>query len=461
MEACDVPSRGSGLTIPDLQKPETATTSLSRLAPVVFAANTGSAVAGIAVHFITAAVLGPSGKGVLTAMLAVPTLAVAVANMGVHIAIPLVAARGSVSRPASVTLGLIVALLLGLGSSIVLLALLPLLAATVFVNVPPDLQLFSVAGATPLMGAFALVFVLPALGYVRELLTLRLIQGGIYVAATGGLALVGKLNVAAAFFSYALSMGIFLVATALLFRAWRDVSWSALVELGRARRLALTSYVAAVAQHITYRLDTLLVASLRPPGDLGLYAVATALAELVWYVPDAITPILLRAVATSAAPRALATSTFVARTTLLIASAWAILLALFATVLLRYVLPQFTASTNPLLLLLLGTVAASPLRTSLADLIARGHASSSAQISMLGVILGAGLYPLGILAAGIVGAAAATGCIYIIQAAVAIRLLSLRTATSVSEFIVPRREDFSVYGAAVRTLLGRARQSDV
>lgn len=426
----------------------------SRLSPVIFFGNATAALAGIAVHLITAAVLGPSGKGVLAVMQAVPTLTVAAGNCGVHLALAVLAARQSLSPKAALALGVVVPLCLGAVGSVVLLAILPLLGSTVFVNVPNPLRVLSVFATAPLMAVFVLVFTLPALGYVRQFFGIRVLQAVSYVALSAGLAALGALNVFSAFMAYVFSFIAFLVATAFLFKIWRYVSGDALVTLLRASPLALTSYLGSLAQHVTYRLDTLLVASLMPLSDLGFYAVATAIAELVWYVPDAISPLLIRVIAINPG-RAGPASAFVARTALVVAALSAVLVGAGSSLVIHYALPQFTPTLGPLAVLLVGTVAGSPMRTSLADLIARGEAVSSMRVSAFGMLLAVISYPLGILTVGILGAAAATAFVYWVEAIVSLNLLRRRAGVRTRDLLIPTAEDFIAYTAAARAATRR------
>jgi O-antigen/teichoic acid export membrane protein len=142
-------------------------------------------------------------------------------------------------------------------------------------------------------------------------------------------------------------------------------------HLRAARTLGLPAMLGELAMLAAYRLDLVLVGMLLDPSDLGRYAVAVAVAELLWIVPAGASQVLLPQVAhdgrgTATGPVILLTAT--------IGAAGAVGLSVAGP----YAIPlifgdAFGGATDALPWLAGASVVLGAWRLLLADLAARGH----------------------------------------------------------------------------------------
>lgn len=185
-------------------------------------------------------------------------------------------------------------------------------------------------------------------------------------------------------------------------------------------RYGLAGHVGTVFQNLNYRVDFYLVALLLSTTDVGVYAVATALAEALLLFPDALGVVVMhRAAATPLAVRATQVTLrlglvvgAVGGVALAVASRW-IVPAVFG--------PAFGGAADAILALLPGVLAVAVWKTLVHDLAGRGHPSvksTSAGVALVVTLAGDLLL---IPPFGIVGAAAASSAAYAAAAAVAAR----------------------------------------
>ncbi len=404
--------------------------------------NTAWSLGGQLVRLATAllliALLDPAARGVQSLLVLVPTLAASLAMLGVSSATPVLLRRGfTESRllPNLLGLGLAVSGLLML----LAIPLLPLLAAFLSGE-------YTVRPGDVLLGLLLLPPQLLA-DYLRALLAARrdlrtvAISHGIQSAAQLGFALLLVLF---------LGLGAIGAVWATVLAAFAGLAWTlvAVMPLGslvpRLQRsvlrplldLGLRGHVGNVVQTFNYRLDLLLVQGFLGQASVGLYFTAVALAELVWYLPNAVASALLPEVAASD-DRTLTGR--VARITLpativcalgLLAVAWP------AFALLR---PAYLPAVPPMAVLLVGVVALSLHKVLASDLSGRGlpqYPSLSSTVA-LGITLAADLVLIPRL--GILGAALASTLAYLTQTTV-LTLFWVRQGGGWHE-LLPRRAD--------------------
>jgi O-antigen/teichoic acid export membrane protein len=200
--------------------------------------------------------------------------------------------------------------------------------------------------------------------------------------------------------------------------------------------LGLRGHVGNVVQTFNYRLDLLLVQGFLGQASVGLYFTAVALAELVWYLPNAVAAALLPEVAASH-DRALTGR--VARITLPITVLGAFGLLAIAWPAFALLRPAYLPAIAPMAVLLVGVVVLSLHKVLASDLSGRGlpqYPSISSSVA-LGVTLVADLVLIPWL--GIVGAALASTLAYTAQT-VLLTVIWIRRGGGWRE-LVPRRSD--------------------
>ena len=204
-------------------------------------------------------------------------------------------------------------------------------------------------------------------------------------------------------------------------------------------------FIADLLQWSVYRADTYFLGVQRPPADLGLYAVAQGLGEMLWIVPGAVSAVLLP-LQTKREESAQTPLTLMAcRIHFTIVLFLAVFMAGFAIPIIRIVFSApFVGAANPLWWLIPGCVIAVIPKTLWTEFGARGRygicLKAAAFACGMNLLLN---YPL-IERFGTAGAALATTVSYLVGALIQMVEYRKMTGARWSEFFLPSREDFEV-----------------
>jgi O-antigen/teichoic acid export membrane protein len=283
------------------------TRSFASSVAATYGANLGAAVLSLANVVITSRALGPVGRGDLVFLTTMAMLTATLATLGIEEANGNLAGVAPASRRALASNSVGLALVLG---GVAAGALLGLVAAFPAIGgeSTPALRWIAVAAIPILILQVALQFLIRA-DYGFALTNVATLAAPVLtVTVNGALAATGHITVEAAL---AIWVGAQLVATALL------VAYVArrLQGFGRPNvRLALNALGFGVKAHTgrvmktgNYRLDQWLLGSIGGSRELGLYSVAVAWSEAVFYLPEALgmvmRPDLVRASRSEAASR--------------------------------------------------------------------------------------------------------------------------------------------------------------
>jgi stage V sporulation protein B len=213
--------------------------------------------------------------------------------------------------------------------------------------------------------------------------------------------------------------------------------------LRTALRFGWHSHLGSVTQYLQHRSDILLVSYFLPLKELGVYAFAVSLAELLWYVPQAVGTVLMPHIAGNGEEDASYITPFVCRTTLALTTLLSVGLAVAATWLIPRVLPAFQASVRVLWILVPGVVAASIFKVLASDFNGRGKPIETFYPALiaLATVLVCGI--LVIPRFGICGAALVTTAGYILNSSLYIRSYSRMTAVPSANLLFLRAEDLA------------------
>lgn len=198
----------------------------------------------------------------------------------------------------------------------------------------------------------------------------------------------------------------------------------------------LRGYAGNVLQFFNYRLDTFIVNAFLGAAQVGIYGSAVSLAELLWYLPNAVSFVIFpKSAATSSAAMNRFTPR-VFRLTLGLTAAGAIALALAGGLLIRLIYgPAFAASYRPLLVLLPGVVLLGGGKVLTNEMAGRGYVHYNSINSGLALVLTVALDLLLIPRLGVTGAALASTLAYsatFITAIFVFRAVSGRAAAAAS-----------------------------
>lgn len=282
--------------------------SFTATAAATFGTNLGVAVISLLNVLVTARTLGPSGRGELALLTTIAILTASLAAFGVYEANANIGGREPAQRGALAANSLVLALALGGVAAAVVATLIAVFPAVG-------------GGADPALQALALAAI-PILILQGNLTTLIQSQYGFGVTniawllapvtnlvVNGAFAALGFLTVGTAIVVWIAGQ---IVATALL-------AWHAMRDLpslprpdrrlaGRMLSFGARTHVGRVMTMGNYRFDQWLVGAIAGQRELGLYSVAVAWAEALFYLPTALgmvqRPDLVRASATDAGARA-------------------------------------------------------------------------------------------------------------------------------------------------------------
>lgn len=214
--------------------------------------------------------------------------------------------------------------------------------------------------------------------------------------------------------------------------------------LRSAFRFGWHSHLGAVTQYLQHRSDILLVSYFLPLKELGLYAFAVSLAELLWYLPHAVGTVLMPHVAGSAEEEAGSITPFLCRTTLALTALLSVGLAAGGTWLIPRILPAFQASVRVLWILIPGVIAATIFKVLSSDFNGRGKPIETFYPAV--IALGTGLV-CGILVIprfGICGAALVATGGYLLNSFLYVRSYSRMTAVPIVNLLFLRSEDLAL-----------------
>lgn len=417
-----------------------------------FAAQAAGLVCGLASGVVIARCLGPTAKGAVAVYALAAGFVALAGNLGMGMANVHLVARGAVPPRRAWANSLAVAAALGIPLSVAAFFAAPLLG--IALRRPPDMGLLGIAlGSVPLLVMFDL--------------QLNLLQGAGDIAGSnrGGLA------------RQALRLAALVPLVALLPGGTAGALWSANIalaggniwclallrrrgavslvpdwpSLARSLGYGLKTLPGQLVQFFNYRLDLLMLALFWTNREAGVYSVAVFMAELVWYIPQAVITVLLPRV--SSAPTAqegLAITARAIRHTVLWSALCAAALAAAAPLAigLLYGAP-FAEAVPALWVLLLGIAALAPGKLAVVHLAGAGRPQYYTYLALVGIGLSVGLNLALVPRFGIIGAAAASAVAYAASGALALYWLRSRTGLGLRRSLLLRREDWSLYSDLV------------
>lgn len=248
---------------------------------------------------ITARALGPSERGQVALLLAISMVSSQLGGLAVEEANTNIAAEEPSSRRGLAANSIVFAVVFG--------AICALIIVLVFALAPSadggtsEVMQWLAIGTVPLLMLQMYLANLARADYAFRIINITWLMGpGITMVGNAGLWAAGELSVTSAFSCWIVAH---LAACSVL--AWHTVRRS--VGFGRpdpplARRtlrFALKAYVGRALLVGNYRLDQWILAGIAGPRELGLYSVAVAWAEVLFYVPTVLMavqrPYLVRA----------------------------------------------------------------------------------------------------------------------------------------------------------------------
>lgn len=423
----------------------------------VFATRIVRVALGFVINFTLARILGPSGRGIYQLVTLTPTTLVTLGQFGLPNAFSFFAGRGRSGARL-----LLLGLLLSGGLSVVLLGAtllaLPLLADNLLRAAPMELLLLGIVTIPfQLVAAFAGATLIGR-QTMRNYNIILIGQSVLMVVLIVTLVGVLQLGVTGAI----ISTIVVAIATALAtvvelrrsIRSDPDDPARPTVRIRELGGFGAKIYPASLAGFFGYRADVfMLSALLGDPAAIGLYTLGVSLAELTFFVPDAVSTVFFPRVAGMERQSADEKVATVTRFTVLVTLIATVGLIPAAFIAVHLILPDFTDALPAFLVLLPGIIALTvakvlasyvgglgiPLRVAIASGTALG-------VNVVGNLLL--IPPLGIM-----GAAVASLISYALNATLLIAIASGLSRRRPLDFVIPTRAEIE----RLREGLGEAR----
>lgn len=247
--------------------------------------------ASFLVGVLVARMLGVEGKGMLAVLMQVPAVLIVVLDLGITTANVYFVSREEVRPGTAVANSALIASVFGvLGAPLVYALLVGPLALA------PGLPSFAVGCAMLALPAGLFVSwlngVSAGVGDLRLPLRFSLTSSVVTLLALGGLLAVGAVGINGVIGASVL--GTLAGAVILLWglRRWLMPFCADADAARRAATFSLKAYAGNLAGFLLERQDMLLLGWLSGVGQVGIYSVGVSFAELVWYVPNALSTVI-------------------------------------------------------------------------------------------------------------------------------------------------------------------------
>jgi O-antigen/teichoic acid export membrane protein len=432
---------------------------LSVGAGAVFGTRTLNLVLTAATTFVLARLLGPQSMGGYYLLILIPPTMLALLSFGLPAAITYHTGRGD-DLDEIRTLTLILALGMSAVVAGLLLLLQPLLLGTVLAAAPPDLfpiVVFAIPGVFLVSLCNAVTLGRQRIrryNVLQATQAIFLFSGQLLVVGTMHAGLEGAIR------TYVVVMTVVAVASAATMIRLAPFRIGA--RLATARQLIRFGFVlqpAALAGFFNYRADVYLMSILlRDPGALGVYGLAVNIAELCFYIPDAVSTVFFPRVAASSGAESSAFVPVVTRTVLMLTTAAAVVMGCAVVVGIPLVLPAFELSVLPALILLPGIIGLSASKVLSAYMTGSGRPGFVSAVSVGALVLNVGLNLALIPALGPAGAATASLISYSVHGTLMLNVAARQAGVRVRDLSIPRRADLALVFRTVTTPL-RVRSS--
>jgi len=415
----------------------------------------------IGADVILARALGPDGKGAFYLLVLFPSLVALAVGMGLDRSLAIVVARSREAARSGFANVVLWTLMVGGLATIVSVALF----GPGTLSGPLRSVLPGISDSQFLLGALAipgeLFFGVGLLGLVgrRRIVSynaVRLLRRGLLllltatVVASLGLSLEGALTL------NLITLVVTVLAIVLAVR--RDGSLGLRPDLALLReqlRFGSRTVLGALAERLSYRVDAFLVNLLIGVSATGVYSVAAGLAEVLWYLPNALGLVLFsRAVIPGTDSTALAST--MTRLVVTLGIILALPLAVVAPALVEWAYGQaFAGAGETLRLLLPGVVAYGVVSVLTHFVIAAGSPGLYTWLVGTGLALNIGANLVAIPLAGIAGAAIASSISYSVTAVLTLLVFRRISGRGFTETLIIRRGDVRLVVSSLRAVAER------
>lgn len=407
---------------------------------------------------LTARVLGPERRGVLTLVMTLPLTLVYFADLGLSQAHVYFLGRNRRSESSIMANAVVIALAVGALVGLALWSIRGLVLSTLLDDLPAHYLTAILLLVPPLLLYTYWMTILRARQQFGYFNVLRLLMPLALLGCTALALLVFRGGIGWAVVAYltanvlAIAISLFVVGRLMRFKFAFD--WPLIRE---SLAYGLKSYLQNLIGHLTYRLDVYLVALFLPPSEIAFYGIATSVAELSWYIPNAVGMVLFPKLSNELEERIHPLTAEACRHTLIITAAVTTAVTLVGVIAIPLVYgADYRPATAPLIALAPGVLAMSLYKILTRNFSSRDRQQVSIVIAGLGLTLNVALDVLLIPRLGSTGAALASSCAYSVVGAAMLWAFRRDSQLSWREILQFGRSDWLRYqdvGAYVQARL--------
>jgi len=406
------------------------------------------------IDIIIARILGPTGKGIYSLVILIPSLLMLVGSLGINISNIYYIGKKRFKEEDLASNSILFGI--GIGTLIIVLSL-------VFLNYYPNLFFKDIE----LKYLKIIIFIVPFLLIQSFFASILLIKGKVLEFN-----LISIFRYSFLFVFIFISLIIFKKGVTVALICWIVASILSslfsvyLVKKIIRRRLSfkgyifkktlkfgIKGYIGNVVQFLNYRLDMFLINFLIGVTQVGYYSIAVVFAEMMWFIPNTIQTILFPKVSSSMKKEATEITSIICRHTVFLTSVVAIFSALIAKSLISIVYtPAYLPSVKPLLILLPGVVALSCSKILTSYLTGVGFPIIGTKGSIIALTVNIPLNILLIPKFGISGAAIATTVSYSLLTLFVLYNFLQISKVRLRDIIVIKKSDFMFYLSFIKKI---------
>jgi O-antigen/teichoic acid export membrane protein len=411
---------------------------------LVFVASIISFAGRFATSIVVARTLGPEFKGIYNLTLNSNALVITIISLGINVSIPYFMASKKYSSKQLFSLAITTGLVLSfVGGILFYLAYKHLFINNILQGIDPQIILWATLGLPVILVASFLTNIL--LGQQR---IIAFSSVDIFRVMTNlglqilSIVLSGGVN--GAILAWLTSNFLAFIFILWLLRSDINLRISHLRGIMRpALSYGSKSYVANVLTFFNLRLDSFLVNNFNGTAAVGQYSSSVTFAELLWYIPNAVSTALFPKVSSVDKTTANHITPQACRQTLLLVVLAAIAFSGVGGFLIVGLYGEaYRPAVIPFLLLLPGMLGVTVAKVISADLAGRGKPQFGAYSAGITVIITVIFDFILIPLYSISGAAIASSIAYIASGALSVLWFSRETGTLPSSLLIPRSEDF-------------------
>lgn len=406
----------------------------------------GAYLVGLLANIVVTRALSPEARGLYAIFLISVTLAAGLLTIGYHHAGIYFIGRGKADVPTVLGQGLFVVLFAGAGAGLLALGAAAVVGDRLPVlSWPGGLFIISVAALVAVQVLNGVFIAEGRFGAMNLLTVLRPGQHSLFFLAAAWFGLLSFPTAVALWTaSLLLNVGTGILLVGRKARGIVRPGWPRWDLLRPMIGFGLTGQSGNLAQLLNYRLDSYLVLALVGRADVAYYAIATAAAEALWFLPTAVSTVLLPGLTRAQADEAGRFTAFTARLTLAISLGGALAIAMLAPVMLPLVFGEsYTRSVPALYALLPGAVAASLTKVLASYIFGSGRVGINTGVAFLALSVTLALDLLLIPPLGIVGAALASSASYLTSMLLTLWFFRRLSGSPVVDALLPKASDLA------------------